>query len=132
MNDKQLEFWTKPPNVFMVATTLIGKIVGCISYKQMTFDTVQMHRLRVDEKYRGQRIGRKLIQASLDTAKENGYNLMYLETGNPQFDAIRLYGKMNFEYLHDVPFPVEWPFLEFLSGLELRTYVRYTGSLIKE
>ena len=66
MNDKQLEFWTKPPNVFMVATTLIGKIVGCISYKQMTSDTVQMHRLRVDEKYRGQRIGRKLIQASLD------------------------------------------------------------------
>ena len=39
-----------------------------------------MNRLAVDNDFRGMKIGRKLVQALIDLAKENGYENMYLET----------------------------------------------------
>ena len=62
MRDPALEFWTTPPNVFLVATNTSGMVVGCISYRIITPDTVEMHRLTVDSKSRGLGIGRKLVQ----------------------------------------------------------------------
>merc|ERR1712241_1087135 len=109
MKDQRLEFWTSPPSVFLVATTVSGKVIGCIAYRQTSSVTVQMHRLAVDSEYRGQNIGQKLVQALLNSAWSNGYDSMYLETTSAQIGAIKLYEKMEFKYLHNVPFgPFPW------------------------
>ena len=132
MKDQGLEFWTSPTSVFLVATTVSGKVVGCIAYRQITSATVQMHRLAVDFEYRGQNIGQKLVQGLLNTAWSNGYDSMYLETTSAQIGAIKLYEKMEFKHLHNVPFgPFPWPILDFLSGLKVKAYVRQTNSLPK-
>ena len=71
MRDAALEFWTTPPNVFLVATNTSGMVVGCISYRIITPDTAEMHRLTVDSKSRGLGIGRKLVQELLDNVVKN-------------------------------------------------------------
>ena len=113
MKDPELKFWTTKPNVLLVATTDSGKIVGCISYKQINTYTVEMHRLAVDGEFRNLSIGRKLVQALIDTAKENGYDVLYLETSNAQKNARRLYERMNFEFLRHGP--LELPWLKFCA-----------------
>ena len=127
MKDRQLEFWTTPPSVFLVATNESEQVIGCISYKQINLYTVEMHRLRAKVEFRHRKIGQKLVQALMDTAKENGYDMMYCETSNPQIGALKLYEKMNFRPLHDVPFP--WPILDFLSGLKVKTFVREINAI---
>ena len=98
MADKPLKFWTTPPNVFLVATSSSSeKVLGCISYRQIAANTVEMHRLSVDTHARGLGIGRKLVQALFDTARQNGYKMLYLETSSAQFDAVKLYDRMDFK-----------------------------------
>ena len=80
MKDVELKYWTTKPNLFLVAETESGKIVGCIAYRQITPNTVEMHRLSVNSNYRKLGIGRKLLETLINTAKENGYDTMYLET----------------------------------------------------
>ena len=131
MKDENLEFWTTPPNCFLVATKG-DQVVGCISYKQFSSDTAEMHWLAVDPEFHGQKIGQKLVQALLNTAWSNGFDSMYLETTNAQISAMNLYENMGFEYLRDCSlalFPTN--ILDFLSGLHNRAYVRQTNSLSK-
>ena len=121
MKDQELKFWTTKPNVFLVATTDSGKIVGCISYRQINTDTVEMHRLAVDGEFRKLSIGQKLVQALIDTAKENGYDVLYLETSNAQMNARRLYERMNFKFLHYMG--LEWPGLDYVTGIKVCAYL---------
>ena len=58
-----------------------------------------MHRCSVDKNCRGLGIGKILVKALEDTAKENGYKSMYLETSTPQVDAWKMYEKMGFKFL---------------------------------
>ena len=125
MKDSELKFWTTKPSVFLVATTDSGKVVGCISYRQINTDTVEMHRLAVDEDFRKLRIGQRLVQALIDTAKENGYDTMYLETSNAQRNSRRLYERMKFKYFHNIA--LEWPIVDYLyslCGLKEMAYIK--------
>ena len=49
MYDPELEYWTTNPNIMLVAkSNKSGKVLGMISYRQISHDTVEMHRLAVD------------------------------------------------------------------------------------
>lgn len=119
MSDELLSFWTSPPNVFLVATSS-EKVVGFISYRQINPTTVEMHRLNVDLAFRGLGIGSLLVQALKKTAKQKGYQVMYLETTSSQKNAIKLYGK-TFQYLRDIEF--DHPFYKYVSGLNYVAYI---------
>ena len=100
MQDKELTYWTTAANQFLVAIdTQTGQIMGCISYKKIAEDIVQMHRLLVDPKCRGHGIGRKLVQELMNTAKQNGFTTMYLETSDGRKTARKLYEDMGFQFL---------------------------------
>ena len=128
MQDKELKFWTTTPNVFFVAkSTESGRILGCISYKQYTPDTVEICRLTVDKEFRGLKIGLKLFQFLLNTAKENGYNTVYLETAEPNMKARKLYEKNGFKYLHSLPYlhmVVLGIRFDFLCGFKEAAYIK--------
>ena len=126
MKDTELKFWTTKPNVFLVAK-MDGKVVGCGSYKHMNPDTVEMCRLCVDANHRGLRIGRKLVEALNNTAKNEGYTCMYLQTSNAQIDAQKMYEKMGFSLLRKIGFEgsVLVAFLvDNFSGLHARAYIQ--------
>ena len=80
--------------------------------------------LAVDNDFRGMKIGRKLVQALLDFAKENGYENMYLETSGPsgtKWDAVQLYENMNFEYLRSKK---HWSVFALITGIHSLSYIQ--------
>ena len=123
MKDKELKFWTTYPNIFLVAEiTESGKIAGCIAYRQLTAkNTIEMHRVYVDSKYRRLGIGRKMVKDLLNIAKENGYDTVYLDTPTSQIAARTLYERMNFSFLK---FDVHRSnLIDFFTGLESICYI---------
>ena len=118
MADKVLSYWTTPPNVFLVATSCSAQqVLGCISYRKIEEDSVQMHSLSVDPNFRRCGVGRKMVQALIDIGRENGYKIMYLETTSAQLGAIELYSRMDFSLKEEKKFG---NFLyDALSGLNL-------------
>ena len=119
MKDKELKYWTTAPNIFLVAETESGRVVGCISYKQISPNTVEMHRLSVDFLFRKLGIGRILVKTLLNTAKANGYDTVYLETW-PR-PAQKLYEKMKFQFLHGKTNIS--PVVDFFTGMKLLCYI---------
>ena len=119
MKDLELKYWTTQPNLFLVAETESGRIVGCISYRQITPNTVEMHRLSVHSNYRKLGIGRKLLETLINTAKENGYDTMYLETW-PRPAEI-LYEKMEFKFFREKTYLLS--VIDYLTGMKLLCYI---------
>lgn len=71
--------------------------IGCGCFKTLTVDTVEIKRMFVNKKYRGQGISKKIL-AELETwAKELGYNFALLETGYKQNEAIGLYERFGYK-----------------------------------
>lgn len=52
---------------------------------------VYVNEIHVDEAYRGKGIGRELLKAVEDTAREHGYKAMYIHAEGNNERAIRLY-----------------------------------------
>ena len=99
MKDPQLTFWTTKPNKFIVAKTPDNTILGCIAYQEINPDTVEMMRLSVDSKYRSQKVGLKLVEELIQLAKNEEYQVMYLQTRNSLVHARNLYEKLGFKLL---------------------------------
>ena len=121
MKDPQLKSWTTLPNIFLVATTDSGKVVGCIAYKQVNLDTVELGRISVDKEFRRLGIGQKLLRTILKTAKDNGYETVLVSTSIAQLHAQKLYEKMNFEFVCSKPSQLH-PIFTYLTGLKALEY----------
>ena len=74
MMDPELKLLTNYPDLFRVATTTTGKVVGSIAYKHIDSDTVDMHRFCVDNEFQKFGIGQKLLLTLVDTARKTGYS----------------------------------------------------------
>ena len=128
LHDKELKYWTKSPNKFLVSIAKeSGKILGCASYEEMTPTTVTLCCLSVDKDFRGLKIGTHLVKFILDLAKESGYDTMYLETSEPQKAGQKLYKKLGFKHLHSEPTWLLNPFglnFEYLCGFTEMAFVK--------
>ena len=125
LKDKELKFWTSIPNAFVVAK-LNGKVVGCGSYKKVNEETVEMHRVAVDYRFRGMKIGKALVSTLMNKAKNEGFKIMYLETSQAQIVAQKMYEKMGFQFLRRLN--IGEGYLAFLhnhfSGLYELAYIK--------
>ena len=121
MKDEALNFWTDKPNVFLVAK-IRDQVVGCIAYKKIAEDTVEMYRASVDEDFRGLKIGEKLVNELLNYAKSEGYQKMYLITGCAQVPAIKLYQKLGFQFEENLKLPFNNYLIDIITGIYLVAY----------
>ena len=121
MKDEALNFWTDKPNVFLVAK-IRDQVVGCIAYKKIAEDTVEMYRASVDEDFRGLKIGEKLVNELLNYAKSDGYQKMYLITGCAQVPAIKLYQKLGFQFVENLKLPFNNYLIDIITGIYLVAY----------
>ena len=82
-------------------------------------------RLAVDTKFRGQKIGLKLVEELIKLAKLQGYTVMYLQTRNSFSHAQKLYEKLGFKFLRQRPFDPRTlgTFCNYFSGLQCRCYI---------
>jgi GNAT superfamily N-acetyltransferase len=69
-----------------------GALAGCIALRSLGDNVCEMKRLFVRDKFRGQQIGRLLIEKLIADAKEIGYESMRLDTFPPKMGkAVQLY-----------------------------------------
>lgn len=94
------------PNNELIVAELDGEVVGTLQLtctpsisfqggKRCTVESV-----RVDEKLRGQGIGRETMLWAIELAKEKGCMSMQLTTNNDRVDAHRFYESLGFSKSH--------------------------------
>ena len=78
-----------------------GEVVGGCGISNFDNDKniCELRKLFILKEVRGLGIGRKLVEKSLEFAKENGYKECYLDTLSNMKDAIKLYKKLEFKNL---------------------------------
>lgn len=83
------------PNAQFFVAELGGAPVGCIALVDM-FDYGEIKRLYVAPEARGHGIGRRLVAAVEDAARDIGLKIVRLETGPELAAALRIYEAMGY------------------------------------
>jgi GNAT superfamily N-acetyltransferase len=97
-------YFEPPEGTFLVAF-IDGEPVGCGGVGRYDVDTCELRRMYVLPAHRGKGLGRTILVALEDAARELGYATMRLETGNEAPEALRLYTSSGYE-----PIPCWGPF----------------------
>ena len=70
--------------------------IGCASFKRYDDKSAEVKRVFVKEEYRGNQIGRQLMEFLEQLARDKGYSYLILESGEPLVAAMRLYRSLGY------------------------------------
>ncbi len=83
----------------MYAYILNDKYVAGISLSPMDNKTIYLSYLAVNEEYRNQGIGTKMIRFACQISKNEGYSYVVLKVDNDNSEAEKLYKKLGFSVI---------------------------------
>jgi putative acetyltransferase len=98
------EYFQPPDGTFLVAFE-DGEAIGCGGVGRLAEAVGELRRMYVLPAHRGKGLGRALLVALEDAARDLGYMTMRLETGNEAPEALGLYTSSGYE-----PVPCWGPF----------------------
>ena len=92
-------FYNDIENEFEVFYCMLDqeRVVGTIALKKLDDNIVELKAMYLDKDYRGQGLGRRLINAVIDEAKTRGFKSVVLDSMSKYKDALRLYEKCGFK-----------------------------------
>jgi len=100
----------KQPNVTFLIARLNGKAVGCGAFVNHQGEYAEIKRMFVLPEHRGQKIGLRILQELEKRARYAGLELIKIETGILQHEALKLYDRAGYHrcgpfglYRHDDP-----------------------------
>lgn len=73
--------------------------VGCAALRPIDKQVCELKRMYVLPQYRGLGVGKTLAQTLIEDARQIGYHLMRLDTGNFLIAAIKLYESLGFKQI---------------------------------
>ena len=76
-----------------------GQAVGCCALLPMASGEFEVAKMAVAESYRGNGIGRRILEKAVTEARASGARRLYLETNRKMQPAIRLYESLGFRHL---------------------------------
>jgi len=90
-----------PPRGSLLMATVAGDDAGCCALRALDSsdyaNACEMKRLYVRPQYRGLGLGRKLVEAILDQARQTGFSCLLLDTLDDMEAARALYDELGFE-----------------------------------
>lgn len=105
-----------PPQGRTLLVEMGGAVIAGGAYRRFSEELCELKRLFVTDAAQGGGIGRRLTEALIVAAREDGFTTMILDTGDRLTAAIALYGTLGFERVppfHDYP-PHLLPYLVFM------------------
>ncbi len=100
--DALFELFRTTGSYYFVATASEEKLLGgcgIFPTANLPEGTCELVKLYVEKSARGTGTGRRLLEKSLEWAKENGYSQVYLESMPELAKAVSIYEKLGFEKL---------------------------------
>lgn len=98
LQDPEEHIIKKGGSIFMASFN--HQIVGTVALKFVSAGVYELTKMAVDEKYRGQKIGRALGEAAISRAKHLGAEKIFLYSNTLLRPAVRLYFRLGF---HEIP-----------------------------
>ena len=97
--DQLFELFKTPGSIYFVATINDKVAGGCGIFPTLNLPegTCELVKLYLDPMARGTGLGKKLMLQSMQWAKENGYNQIYLESMPELSKAVSIYEKVGFQ-----------------------------------
>jgi putative acetyltransferase len=97
--DQLFELFKTPGSIYFVATINDKVVGGCGIFPTLNLPegTCELVKLYLDPMARGTGLGKKLMLQSMQWAKENGYNQIYLESMPELSKAVSIYEKIGFK-----------------------------------
>ena len=96
------------PGGDILVVLLEGKVAGVVALMPDENGVFEMTKMAVDTNLRGQKIGQKLLQYTLDFARDKGLDQLILYSNRKLENAIYLYRKFGFEEISlETPNPYE-------------------------
>ncbi len=85
-----------PPEGALILASVDGENAGCVAMYKLSEDICEMKRLYVRDAYRGLGLGKKLVAAVIESAKNAGYRAIRLDTLTSMTAAQHLYLSLGF------------------------------------
>lgn len=85
-----------PPDGVLILAEVGGKTAGCVAMHKLSDGICEMKRLYVREAFRGQGLGKRLVDAVIDSARTAGYKYTRLDTLSSMEAAQHLYLTLGF------------------------------------
>jgi ribosomal protein S18 acetylase RimI-like enzyme len=85
----------EPEGAFLIAKEN-KEVVGCVGIRKLENNICEMKRLYVNDRYRGNGTGKKLVEMIIGEARLKHYEKMRLDTFNTMEDALNIYRKNGF------------------------------------
>ncbi len=83
--------------IFELIENEAGELLGTVGLYPMNDETVELRKMYFSTKLRGQGFGKKTLQRMIETARQLGYQKIYLETAVILKEAVHLYEKFGFK-----------------------------------
>ena len=106
-----------PPSGRALLVRSDHQVCGGGAYRKLPDGSCEMKRLFVADQFKGRGIGRKLCEALISSVREDGCELMRLDTGNRLTEAISMYKSFGFRDCaphHEYPTHLT-PYLVFMK-----------------
>ncbi len=96
-----------PPNGAFLVATVDEEPVGCVGVRQVAPGAGEIKRLWVDARFRQQGVATMLMDAVEEIAASLGFELLVLETGWAQPEAVAFYESKGWRRVDELPVPIE-------------------------